>query len=62
MPGFGTSKRTKRNAEALIKAIGATSEEIPIGEAVTRHLADIGQQRDQDVTFENAQARKELKY
>ena len=58
MPGFGTSKRTKRNAEALITAIGATSEEIPIGDAVTRHLADIGQQRDQDVTFENAQARE----
>ena len=57
MPGFGTTDRTRRNAERLARALGATFHEIPItglGEAV---YAAIGHPPEQeDLTFENVQA------
>ena len=61
LPGFATSEGTKSNAWALIKAIGATGEEIDIRPAAERMLADIGHpyasgQKQYDVTFENVQA------
>jgi NAD+ synthase (glutamine-hydrolysing) len=59
MPGFGTSVRTKSNAEKLAEALGVTLRTIPIGAAVKQHFADIGHPEDQhDVVFENAQARE----
>ncbi len=59
MPCFGTTDRTYRNACRLTKALGATLREIPIGEAVTGHFQDIGQDPSlHDVTYENAQARE----
>ena len=61
LPGFGTSERTKANAWALMKAIGATAEEIDIRPAAERMLADLGHpfskgEAIHDVTFENVQA------
>ena len=44
MPGMGTGKRTKGNAEKLMELIGCTALEIPIGASVAQHFADIGQQ------------------
>ncbi|GER91233.1 NAD(+) synthase [Dictyobacter vulcani] len=59
MPGFGTSKRTRNNAELLAKALGITLKEIPIREAVLQHFRDIGHDsNDHDITYENAQARE----
>lgn len=58
MPGFGTTKRTKSNAEKLIAALGATCKVIPVGKTVNSHFSDIGHDpNDRNVTYENAQAR-----
>lgn len=59
MPGLGTTTRTHSNASDLMAALGVTSLEIPIGNAVAQHFSDIGQNpEDQDVTYENSQARE----
>ena len=59
MPCFGTTKRTRSNAELLAIELGTDFMEVNIGKAVERHFADIGQSmEDQSVTFENAQARE----
>ena len=58
MPCFGTTKRTRSNAEILCEALGVTFGEINIAQTVQSHFADIGQPADKyDVTFENCQAR-----
>jgi NAD+ synthase (glutamine-hydrolysing) len=61
MPGFATSDRTRRNAWALMRALGVTGHELDIRPAATRMLADIGHPHSRgeplfDVTFENVQA------
>jgi len=58
MPGFGTTKRTKGNAELLCEGLGLGVETISIAKSVRRHLKDIGHDgKTPDVTYENAQAR-----
>ena len=58
MPGFGTSRRTKGNAELLAEGLGVPLETISIVPACRRHFRDIGHDgHTPDVTFENAQAR-----
>ncbi|MBR1609832.1 MAG: NAD(+) synthase, partial [Kiritimatiellae bacterium] len=59
MPGFGTTRRTRGNAEKLAALLGAELRTVPIGPAVKRHFADIGHDPAvTDVTYENAQARE----
>ena len=59
MPGFGTTDRTHDNAVALMEALGVTSREIPIADAVNQHFKDIGHDPAvHDVTYENSQARE----
>ena len=59
MPCFGTTQRTKSNAQVLAEEIGASFREIDIGPAVKLHFQDIGQaMEDLSVTFENGQARE----
>ncbi len=59
LPGFGTTKRTRGNAEKLVEEIGATLRVIPIHDAIKQHFRDIGHdERVHDVTYENAQARE----
>ena len=59
MPGFGTTKRTKSNAQRLAELLGAEYREVPIGESVSLHFRDIGHNPEtRDVTYENAQARE----
>ena len=59
MPGFGTTKRTKSNAQKLMDLLEVTSLEIPIGPAVLQHFADIDQDPNtHDITYENSQARE----
>jgi NAD+ synthase (glutamine-hydrolysing) len=58
MPGFGTSSRTRANAERLARACGVTLQEIDIAAGSTRQFLDIGHDPAvQDVTYENVQAR-----
>ncbi len=58
MPGFGTTSRTKSNAELLCEGLGVAMETIPIAKSVRQHLKDIGHDgKTPDVTYENAQAR-----
>jgi NAD+ synthase (glutamine-hydrolysing) len=61
MPGFATSTRTKSQAWQLMRAIGATAEEIDIRPSCLQMLKDIGHpyakgKQIYDVTFENVQA------
>ncbi|MGN0281706.1 MAG: NAD(+) synthase [Prevotella sp.] len=59
MPGFGTTDRTHDNALSLMKSLGVTLEEIPIGKSVTQHFIDIHHDiNKRDVTYENGQARE----
>ena len=59
MPCFGTTKRTKSNAEKLCEALGVSLRTVDIKASVTQHLADIGHDGvTPDVTYENAQARE----
>ena len=58
MPCFGTTARTRGNAEKLAEAYGVTLQTVDIKAAVDQHFADIGHDwDDHSVTFENAQAR-----
>src|SRR5438105_2737157 len=61
MPGFATSTRTKNQAWQLMRAVGATAEEIDIRPACLQMLKDIGHpfakgKKVYDITFENVQA------
>ena len=59
MPCFGTTKRTKSNAELLAQAYGVSFEEINITLAVRQHFADIHHDENiTDITYENSQARE----
>ncbi len=59
MPGKATTSRTHNNAWSLMKELGVTALEIPIGESVSQHFKDIGQNPAcYDATYENSQARE----
>ncbi len=59
MPCFGTTSRTKSNAEILANGLGVDFKSVNISKSVERHFEDIGQSKETlDVTFENAQARE----
>lgn len=58
MPGFGTTQRTKGNAEKLSVALGASLLCIDISSTTRTHFDDIGHGEEvHDVVYENAQAR-----
>ncbi len=59
MPCFGTTARTKSNAEKTSELLGTDFHIVNIGESVRQHLRDIGHDGvTADVTYENAQARE----
>ena len=59
MPCFGTTKRTRSNAEILCHELGAELRCVDITEAVRRHFADIRHDESvHDVVYENCQARE----
>ena len=59
MPCFGTTGRTRSNAEILCASLGTDFRCVNIGESVKQHFSDIGQSEDcHDVVYENAQARE----
>ena len=58
MPGFGTTKRTKTNADLLCEGLGVKMETISIAKSVRQHLKDIGHDgKTPDAAYENSQAR-----
>ncbi len=59
MPCFGTTKRTRSNAELLSEKLGCTLRCVNIFDAVNGHFSDIGHNPAvTDVTYENSQARE----
>ena len=59
MPGFGTTARTKGNAEKLCESLRLGIESISIADAVRQHFSDIGHdEAEKNVTYENSQARE----
>src|SRR4051812_20157613 len=61
MPGFATSSRTRNQAWQLMRAIGASAEEIDIRPSCMQMLKDIGHpfakgKKVYDIAFENVQA------
>ncbi len=59
MPCFGTTSRTKSNAELLCSSLGTRLMCVDIGAAVRQHFSDIGHdEADHSVVYENAQARE----
>ena len=58
MPGPGTTPHTRSSVERLAAATNIPLREIPIGPAVARHLKDLEHTAEDDVVFENAQARE----
>ena len=59
MPCFGTTKRTRSNAEILCEELGATLRCVDISESVRLHFRDIGHdESNRNVVYENCQARE----
>ena len=59
MPCFGTSSRTRNNAQILCEELGLSMRCVEIGCAVMQHFKDIGHDPDNhNVAYENAQARE----
>ena len=59
MPCFGTTNRTRSNAEILCAELGAQLRCVNIGASVKQHFSDIGHdEENHNVVYENAQARE----
>ncbi len=59
MPCFGTTRRTRSNAEQLCIKLGTDFRTVDIMAAVKQHFADIGHdEANRSVVYENAQARE----
>ena len=59
MPCFGTTERTRGNAEILCEELGTAFRTVDIAEAVKVHFRDIDHDmEDHSVVFENSQARE----
>ncbi|MDR1400982.1 MAG: NAD(+) synthase [Endomicrobium sp.] len=58
MPGPGTSTQTMENVLKLAVALEIQIRKIPINEILKNHLKNIKHMGDQDIVYENAQARE----
>ncbi len=59
MPCFGTTKRTRSNAEILCEELGVELRCVDISESVRLHFRDIGHdESNRNVVYENCQARE----
>lgn len=59
MPCFGTTSRTRTNAEILCERLGVTFRCVDIKAAVSQHFSDIGHdEKEHNVVYENVQARE----
>jgi NAD+ synthase (glutamine-hydrolysing) len=57
LPGFGTTRRTKRNATGICETLGVSFGEVNIGRSCRLHLKDLDHDGLEDLVFENVQAR-----
>ena len=57
LPGFGTTRRTRINAVKLCRALGVSFGQVDITRSCKSHLKDLGHKGQEDVVFENVQAR-----
>ncbi len=57
LPGFGTTSRTRTNATKLCQALGVSFHRVNITRTCKLHLKDLEHNGQEDVTFENIQAR-----
>jgi NAD+ synthase (glutamine-hydrolysing) len=57
LPGFGTTPRTRHNATKLCKALEVSFERVNISRSCRAHLRDLEHGGEEDVAFENVQAR-----
>ena len=57
LPGFGTTQRTKSNATKLCQALGVNFGNVDITKTCSSQLKDLGHTGNEDVVFENVQAR-----
>jgi NAD+ synthase (glutamine-hydrolysing) len=63
MPGFGTTKRTKSNAQLLCEEMGIPMEVMDIQDICTHQLKDLNHNGEpSDVAYENVQARQRTMY
>lgn len=59
MPCFGTSNRTKNNAQKLCEILETEFREVDIKKSVRQHFRDLGHnERTHDAVYENSQARE----
>ncbi|MDD3153359.1 MAG: NAD(+) synthase [Victivallaceae bacterium] len=59
MPGFGTTSRSRNNAETLTELLHIPLRNIPIADSVMQHFRDIGHDPEKrNLVYENAQARE----
>ncbi len=59
MPCFGTTNRTKSNAEKLAEAYDVSFKEVNITKSVLQHFEDLNHDESvHDITYENSQARE----
>lgn len=57
LPGFGTTQRTRANATKLCRALGVSFEKAKITRSCQSHLRDLEHDGQEDIVFENVQAR-----
>ncbi len=57
LPCFGTTSRTKNNAVSLCKALDVNIRTVDITKTCEAHMHDLGHNGDEDIVFENIQAR-----
>ncbi len=57
MPSTASSARTQSNAMRLAESLGIPNEEIPIAEIAALQLEALAHEGEEDITFENTQAR-----
>jgi NAD+ synthase (glutamine-hydrolysing) len=57
LPGFGTTDRTRNNATSLCKSLGVSFEEVDITHSCNAQFEDLGHNQNEDIVFENVQAR-----
>ena len=62
MPSTASSERTQTNATKLAKSLGIPNEEIPISTLAQIQLTALNHNGEEDVTYENVQARQRTQF
>lgn len=57
LPGFGTTRRTRANATKLCRTLKVSFSRVDLARTCLAHFKDLDHERQEDVVFENVQAR-----